>query len=142
MKRKFDKRQPCVHFRGSVDQFCGAGIDWRKLVGGPDEGCCTRWPCNPRTTDRANGPIVPCDQFRVPTPEEIEADEKAMQQAMDRMMLTLPLMAKVKAEHKGRDAKIVEVCPVCGGRLHMTHAAYNGHVWGKCETENCLSWME
>ena len=31
-------------------------------------------------------------------------------------------------------------CPKCEGELHYTRAK-NGHVWGKCKTENCLSWM-
>jgi len=34
------------------------------------------------------------------------------------------------------------VCPKCGGELHYTRAKVNGHVWGKCKTEGCLSWMQ
>jgi len=34
-------------------------------------------------------------------------------------------------------------CPKCGGILNYTCAIdYNGHVHGKCETENCLQWMQ
>ena len=33
-------------------------------------------------------------------------------------------------------------CPVCKGKLHLSHAAVNGHVWGKCETAGCVEWME
>ena len=32
-------------------------------------------------------------------------------------------------------------CPQCGKRLKWSMSGINGHVWGKCETENCLSWM-
>jgi len=33
-------------------------------------------------------------------------------------------------------------CPQCGGKLNYSIAKLNGHLWGKCETENCLSWMQ
>lgn len=32
-------------------------------------------------------------------------------------------------------------CPKCGGELHYSRAKTNGHVWGQCTTEGCLSWM-
>ena len=38
-------------------------------------------------------------------------------------------------------AGVIE-CPICKGRLHLSQAAYNGHVWGKCETAGCANWME
>jgi hypothetical protein len=28
------------------------------------------------------------------------------------------------------------------GWLHLSQSAYNGHVHGKCETDDCVSWME
>lgn len=33
-------------------------------------------------------------------------------------------------------------CPKCNGQLNYTRASSNGHVWGKCKTDNCLSWMQ
>jgi hypothetical protein len=33
-------------------------------------------------------------------------------------------------------------CPKCNGILHFSKSSYNGHIWGKCETEDCLSWMQ
>lgn len=44
--------------------------------------------------------------------------------------------------HKGKSAAEVVECPACNGRLHLSIAAYNGHVHGKCETPGCVSWME
>jgi len=32
-------------------------------------------------------------------------------------------------------------CPKCGGDLHY-QIHKNGHVWGKCKTDNFLSWMQ
>jgi hypothetical protein len=58
------------------------------------------------------------------------------------MRLTFPLISEVKRNHKGKNWQGVVTCPVCKGRLRLSHAAYNGHVWGQCETEGCVSWME
>lgn len=33
-------------------------------------------------------------------------------------------------------------CPQCGENLRYTIAKCNSHLWGKCDTENCLSWMQ
>lgn len=32
-------------------------------------------------------------------------------------------------------------CPKCGHTLNYTIAS-NGHAWGRCETPDCLAWME
>lgn len=45
----------------------------------------------------------------------------------------------VSNKNKGTKGEIE--CPKCKGKLHYTISGYNGHVWGKCETENCLAWM-
>ena len=33
-------------------------------------------------------------------------------------------------------------CPVCkSGDLHY-EVHYNGHIWGQCNTEGCVAWLE
>ena len=32
-------------------------------------------------------------------------------------------------------------CPKCGGILHYSVAGGNHHIWGTCETKDCLKWM-
>lgn len=32
--------------------------------------------------------------------------------------------------------------PKCKNELNYTRAKLNGHVWGKCKTDNCLSWAK
>ncbi len=83
-----------------------------------------------------------CDKFTEPTDEEIALHQTQIEDGLKRFKLTLPLIARIKKEHKGTNWKGVEFCPACNGKLHMTHASLNGHVWGNCETEGCLSWME
>ena len=48
---------------------------------------------------------------------------------------------KVKPKPEKDRNEVIE-CPMCKGKLHMYQSAYNGHVHGKCETPNCLYWME
>jgi hypothetical protein len=33
------------------------------------------------------------------------------------------------------------VCPECAGRLRWTRDEGNGHVWDRCETDDCLAWV-
>lgn len=150
----------CKFYNGDYhNKCCDAGVDYRSVTTEPDriEGSAYRKPCvrwdkwhgskgqigldRPETIEEWNK-RGHCNKYTEPTKEEIEAFESEMQKAHDRFMLALNLIAKVKKEHKGKSWKGVEVCPACNGKLHMTHAAYNGHVWGKCETEGCLAWME
>jgi len=56
----------------------------------------------------------------------------------------MPVVSKWRTwNEKNRVAKqeVIE-CPQCKGRLHLSQAAYNGHVHGHCETKGCVSWME
>ena len=32
-------------------------------------------------------------------------------------------------------------CPICKGILYYFVNSNNSRIWGKCETEKCLSWM-
>ena len=41
-----------------------------------------------------------------------------------------------------KDVTGTVVCPKCGGVLHYGVSGYNGHMWGKCATRNCIAWME
>lgn len=33
-------------------------------------------------------------------------------------------------------------CPLCGKKLHYSFSDYNNHCMAKCETENCLCWIQ
>ena len=133
------KSGTCVHFTGMQNKTCKAGVNYREHVGGPDFGWGCRMPC--LTKYREEG-WMPCDKYQEPTEEQIAESDRLVKQFMDRMLLTFPLINKIKRDHKGQSWQGVEECPACKGKLHLSHAACNGHVWGKCETKGCLSWME
>ena len=69
-----------------------------------------------------------------PTTEDIAEHEVIMK--------LLPVIARVKRLRCGEDWQGATECPVCGGKLYLSHAALNGHVCGRCEIENCIVWME
>ena len=63
---------------------------------------------------------------------------------LDLLAVAIAEVAKWRTWSKANRVAKREVieCPVCKGRLHLSQAAYNGHVHGTCETEGCVSWME
>jgi len=78
--------------------------------------------------------------------EDFELDYQKAQERHDEVYKRIYAIGKavtnIKAKHGKTNAKGTMGCPLCGGKLHYTVAALNGHVWGACETKNCLSWME
>lgn len=126
-------RNRCIHFTGVQNDTCKAGVSYAKF--------------------RPSGKGIPCVRFKDESPPQCEkrempsdkqvAIELAEHEAFnERFKKKLPIIARVKEEHKGSNWRGVEVCPVCGGKLHLSHAGFNGHVHGRCETEGCMSWME
>lgn len=140
----------CKHYRGSFhNETCLAGVCYKDVTPNPDEpGCALRQPCrsiplfktaSQRAEFEKRGT---CDKYEEPAQADLDASEAAIQAAIQRMETSLPLIGRVKKEHQGQDWQGVEECPICKGKLFIRHAKYNGHTHGKCETENCLSWME
>ena len=84
----------------------------------------------------------PCEHLRRPTPEEIAANEEWFQGRMNTLRTVMLGISEWRKKWKGKSHGEVVECPSCKGRLHLSIAAYNGHVHGQCETENCVSWME
>ena len=140
----------CKHYNGSFhNKNCCAGVCYDDVTPDPKKsGCALRQPCRQIplfTTPEQLAEFEKrgsCDKYEEPTQAELDGYEASIQSTMRNFTASLPLIGRMKQEHKGQDWQGVVECPVCKGRLHMTHAAFNGHVHGKCETENCLAWME
>ena len=140
----------CKHYNGWYhNDTCLAGVCYRDVTPRSDEpGCAIRKPCQPIDTPHAkkviaeDGPQGTCDKYEEHTAGERDEIMAELNKHADMLRLTLPIVRRVKDEHKGHEWQGVVECPVCKGKLHLSHAAYNGHVWGRCETEGCVSWME
>lgn len=128
----------CRHYEmAGVAPICQAGVDIVSLTA-PLEGSGSRRPCY--FIER--GTPVHCERFEPVTAEECRAADAESARARDRIMATLPVIARIKREHAGSNWSGFVVCPICQGQLHLSHAASNGHVWGRCATPDCVAWME
>lgn len=132
----------CVHFRSMAQhQTCEAGIDYTALNGGSEYRRMHKLPCFIKAGEKPDQ-RVRCERFRAPNVEEIALHK---QWGEDRRSLLKTAVAGItpwRVQHQGcSHAEIVE-CPVCRGHLHLSIAAHNGHVRGRCETGGCVSWTE
>jgi len=86
-------------------------------------------------------PTAACPKWIRRTREMGEARADAKSAFLARMALVGPVVAAWRKKAPRGKAEVIE-CPACKGRLHLSQAAYNGHVHGRCETAGCVSWME
>lgn len=136
----------CVHFTGVGQGSCKAGFSYDEVdkdmrlpyrVGLP----CLK-PSENGLTVLDGRPQCPCTFVQFPTEAEVQVELDEHDMHMAKMMQALVVVNPIRREHKGKDWRGVIECPVCKGKLHVSHAAYNGHVHAKCETKDCVSWME
>lgn len=87
-----------------------------------------------------------CPDFTDPTDEQVAEHKQMIDRWVEETKKLSPIIREFKRANKTvsgwQGNKTTVPCPICGGKLHMSISGYNGHVWGKCETENCASWME
>ena len=126
---EMSKAGTCKHFTGIQNKVCKAGVDYETVKPLP---CITTFRKGDCT----------CDKYEEPSQAEIDEWPAFLDERMEMHRKVGPVIVAIKREHKGKSWKGVVECPCCGGRLHVSHAGYNGHVHGQCETEDCLSWME
>ena len=147
------KINTCKHFNGTTNDTCKAGVKYDDVTPDPNNegrrGSFFRLPCNRYDESQLSGGQLEsykcrgtCPLYAEPTPEEIEAEEREIEALIERQKKTFPLCVKIRAEHEGEDWSGIVECPICQGKLHVRHHKLNGHIWGQCETEGCVSWME
>ena len=120
-----------------LDYVCAVGVDIKAHVG-DSPGWATRLPCR----YFEGGCPVSCKQFESIGIAEVVKGDQQMDAAIAKTLAAMAVVPAIKKEHKGKDWHGVVECPVCRGSLYVSHAAYNGHVHGNCETPDCVSWME
>lgn len=132
-------RGKCKHFNGVQHPACDVGVVYDSLPGFP----CIKIYGADGPRERVNEHCLDCcAKYEEPSAKEL-ADYRAMVDADIAKMRTLtPLLTRIKREHKGRSWSGIEICPACGGKLHIAHAGCNGHMRGQCETPGCVAWIE
>jgi hypothetical protein len=74
--------------------------------------------------------------------EQVIQKEEERQVRIAKTLLAMAAASEIKERYRGKNWSGVIKCPACGGGLHVSHAACNGHVWGRCETDGCAAWIE
>lgn len=147
------RKGTCKYFNGGLhNRTCEAGVVYDDVTTEPNNrsGKALRLPCHSKIffSQPSESQLVEfnrrgqCSKFTEPTDDEVAAHEKDMERSIERITNTLPIISRIKELHKGESWAGVDACPNCGGILHLTHAALNGHVHGQCETSGCVSFME
>lgn len=131
----------CVHFTGLSEKSgaCAAGVVYATVknqqIGGPQAFPCFR-----------DGEANPCEKRRFPTKDEVDKEVAEHEASFKRLELAIGAAskdAKSRGLGKGNGGAGAISCPVCKtGTLNYTVASYNGHMWGRCTTAECMCWMQ
>ncbi|MEW7986630.1 MAG: hypothetical protein AB2799_12625 [Candidatus Thiodiazotropha sp.] len=134
----------CQHYHVDRDDgiaiTCNAGMDIKSIRLPRDEktGAFSQ-PC--LGGHLLDDVLSICPHWVRRTREQGEARADAVEELIREMTLVGPVVNAWRETPPIGKQGAVE-CPVCGGKLHLSQAASNGHVWGKCETSDCVSFME
>jgi hypothetical protein len=149
-----ERNDTCRHYNGTFDnKTSDAGVLYRDVTPDPDSpGCALRIPCKTTcgfTTKRQLDEFAKrgtCSKFELLTQDEFdkrEAEtEAALQESLRRMELVAPLIRRIKSENRKKSNSGTETCPACGKDLYWSISGYNGHVHMRCQTANCIAFME
>lgn len=131
----------CQHYNPQgVRNQCRAGADIQAIqcvitkTGGLKWGPCIEGHLLP-------DPIKLCPHWLRTTREQGEERADMVEKSDREMRLVMPVIAAWRTKQPTGKSEDIE-CPVCKGRLHLSQAACNGHVHGKCSTPDCVNWME
>ncbi len=67
------RHSTCIHYLSI--HGCALEIDIQKHVGGPAYGWMTRMPCMPHGSYSDAAAMVPCEEYKAPTEEEIQKEQ-------------------------------------------------------------------
>lgn len=145
----------CMHFNGVQKKLCLRGVAYAQFHPG--------MPCIQMLNTSARGgtylkagevpaeskpypgalPKERCPFYEEATEEQVQADRAKQDTRFEKTKAALVVASKWRLKPKpARDRREVVECPACKGRLHLSQSSYNGHVHGKCETPDCVYWME
>lgn len=136
----------CKHYNGrelffaESDGKCRAGVNpILSFADGNLTGWVRKVPCL-----RTNETDAICPAAEYPTQEESDQQDAEVLAAMDRFIVMLgKVRPAIEAQHTatGKWAGSLD-CPQCAKPLHWSKAKCNGHIHARCETEECVAWME
>ena len=142
--------EKCVHFTGiSNSSTCAAGIAYSAVTvkhdpmpykdrWGHEYKSAASLPC---LGGNHNLVGATCDKRCTLTREQAEAKQAERERFIAQMATARQaIVENIKAT--GSNGGSI-TCPSCKtGTLGYSRAASNGHIWAKCSTPDCLSWIE
>lgn len=134
--------QYCQHYKNGkgADMVCTAGVDLKMFQRVATGDRQIKWgPCI--EGHKLPDPTAHCSHWVRRTREHAEKRADSVEQAIVRIEILDPVLSAWRKKLPIGKSEVIE-CPVCKGRLHLSQAAYNGHVRGQCETKDCVSWIE
>jgi hypothetical protein len=93
-------------------------------------------------------PTCPKQSFKTPTELDAEAAEidAEAEKSIRRIMVVRPaILNHVGVKESGKPVNDLAgkmPCPVCSKTLHYSVSSYNGHIHARCESDDCVSFME
>ena len=137
-------RNYCTHYApkpGSLQSdYCALGCDAsQRMKDARDAGEPNMTPC----IGGHNTPNVLnlCPKWQRRSLEHAEKRADSIEKMMRRMAVVDPVISAWRKKEPRGKAEVIE-CPACKGRLHLKQSSYNGHVSAKCETEDCVAFIE
>ncbi len=82
-----------------------------------------------------------CPKWERRSLEHAEARADDIERSMKKLTIAGPFISEWRKKLPLGKQEADE-CPVCKGRLHLSQAAYNGHVRACCETKDCINFIE
>ena len=81
------------------------------------------------------------DQIKFEDPETVAKNDAEFK---SRLGASMAVFAEVKKRGfgKGKGGKGSMPCQTCGKDLWFSVASINGHVWARCSTDGCVSFMQ
>lgn len=133
----------CIHYRAASEHdTCEAGVAYETFRKDNFKASFATQPCFLTKNGKSKEGACHCEHLRLPTPEEIALHKEYLKNRMEMYCIVQTAIAPWRKKHQGKSAQEIIECPKCKGKLHLSIAAYNGHVHGHCETKGCVSWME
>jgi hypothetical protein len=127
-------RTSCRHYSSPVhNECCKVGVNYRKLGDDSRAGYLARLPCvvdSPLTKEP-----VTCDKVSLLTEDELTKKKQEITESSKHLFTAVVEIRKTKLQQGHIE------CPKCKDELHFSVAKSNGHIWAKCKTPNCLSWI-
>lgn len=98
----------CVHYTGTSEATCAAGVNLAGLVGGVTPGWALRLPCL-----ASNAHAVACEHCRYPNRQEAEAKEALRDEQVELRREDMRCIAAIRGDVPDNTPVTVFLCEVC-----------------------------